>query len=209
MIRYFVCPSFALHANASAIAGALASVAHDAVMTPLDVLKQRMQLGLYPRPYVAFRSILKNEGFGALYASYFTTILMNIPNAAVLVVTNDWMKSILNPSGKQVFAPLPPLFLEFLRFPRQRSRCGSPVRFCHLSFRCHQNAHPDAGWRQRCCPAKVHWVLADMQVDGGESLCAQMKRRRRRASVLCSWVYRLALCSKHLLLHSAGRYMRL
>ena len=93
-----------LHANASAIAGALASVAHDAVMTPLDVLKQRMQLGLYPRPYVAFRSILKNEGFGALYASYFTTILMNIPNAAVLVVTNDWMKSILNPSGKQNFS---------------------------------------------------------------------------------------------------------
>lgn len=92
----------AVHANASAIAGALASVAHDAVMTPLDVVKQRMQLGLYPRPYVAFRSILKNEGFGALYASYFTTILMNIPNAAVLVVTNDWMKSVLNPSGNQV-----------------------------------------------------------------------------------------------------------
>ena len=91
-----------VHANASAIAGALASIAHDAVMTPLDVLKQRMQLGLYSRPYVAFRSILKNEGFGALYASYFTTILMNIPNAAVLVVTNDWMKSILNPSGNQV-----------------------------------------------------------------------------------------------------------
>ncbi|KAK8810854.1 hypothetical protein WA556_003937 [Blastocystis sp. ATCC 50177/Nand II] len=93
-----------LHANASAIAGALASVAHDAVMTPLDVVKQRMQLGLYPRPYVAFRSILKNEGFGALYASYFTTILMNIPNAAVLVVTNDWMKSVLNPSGNQNFS---------------------------------------------------------------------------------------------------------
>ena len=27
---------------------------------------------------------------------------MNVPNAAALVVTNDWMKSILNPSGNQV-----------------------------------------------------------------------------------------------------------
>ncbi len=84
------------------MAGALASLAHDAVMTPLDVVKQRMQLGLYPRPFVALRSILRTEGVCALYSSYFTTILMNMPNAAVLVVTNDWMKSVLNPSGKQV-----------------------------------------------------------------------------------------------------------
>ncbi|CBK22262.2 Mitoferrin (Mrs3/Mrs4) [Blastocystis hominis] len=93
-----------LHANASAIGGALASVAHDAVMTPLDVVKQRMQLGLYSSPMTALRSIIRYEGFRALYSSYFTTILMNVPNAAVLVVTNDWMKSILNPSGKQNFS---------------------------------------------------------------------------------------------------------
>lgn len=80
-------------------------MSHDAVMTPLDVVKQRMQLGLYSSPVTALRSIIRYEGFRALYASYFTTILMNVPNAAVLVVTNDWMKSILNPSGKQVGAP--------------------------------------------------------------------------------------------------------
>ena len=27
---------------------------------------------------------------------------MNVPNAAVLVMTNDWLKSILNPTGEQV-----------------------------------------------------------------------------------------------------------
>ena len=79
-------------------------MAHDAVMTPLDVLKQRMQLGLYTKPLDALRAVVRTEGFGALYSSYFTTILMNVPNAAVLVVTNDWMKSILNPSGKQNFS---------------------------------------------------------------------------------------------------------
>lgn len=100
------CSFTSLHANASAIGGALASVSHDAVMTPLDVVKQRMQLGLYSSPLTALRSIIRYEGFRALYASYFTTILMNVPNAAVLVLTNDWMKSILNPSGKQVSASL-------------------------------------------------------------------------------------------------------
>ncbi|KNB42661.1 mitoferrin-like protein [Blastocystis sp. subtype 4] len=86
------------------IGGALASMAHDAVMTPLDVLKQRMQLGLYARPIDALREVVRTEGVKALYSSYFTTILMNVPNAAVLVVTNDWMKSILNPSGNQNFS---------------------------------------------------------------------------------------------------------
>lgn len=73
-------------------------------MTPLDVLKQRMQLGLYAKPIDALRAVVRTEGVHALYSSYFTTILMNVPNAAVLVVTNDWMKSILNPSGKQNFS---------------------------------------------------------------------------------------------------------
>ena len=71
-------------------------------MTPLDVVKQRVQLGLYQKPMQAFKAIIKNEGFHALYTSYFTTILMNVPNAAVLVMTNDWLKSILNPTGEQV-----------------------------------------------------------------------------------------------------------
>ena len=79
-------------------------MAHDGVMTPLDVLKQRMQLGLYSKPMDALRAVVRTEGIRALYSSYFTTILMNVPNAAVLVVTNDWMKSILNPSGKQNFS---------------------------------------------------------------------------------------------------------
>lgn len=71
-------------------------------MTPLDVVKQRVQLGVYPKPMIAFKSIISTEGVRALYSSYFTTILMNVPNAAVLVMTNDWLKSILNPTGKQV-----------------------------------------------------------------------------------------------------------
>ena len=71
-------------------------------MTPLDVVKQRVQLGMYAKPRVALRSIISTEGIHALYTSYFTTLLMNVPNATILVVVNDWLKSILNPTGKQV-----------------------------------------------------------------------------------------------------------
>ena len=58
-------------------------------MTPLDVVKQRVQLGLYQKPMQALKAIIKNEGFHALYTSYLTTILMNDTNAAVLVMTNE------------------------------------------------------------------------------------------------------------------------
>ena len=47
-------------------------------MTPLDVVKQRVQLGLYQKPMQALKAIIKNEGFHALYTSYFTTILTNL-----------------------------------------------------------------------------------------------------------------------------------
>lgn len=72
-------------------------------MTPLDVVKQRVQLGMYPKPMIALKTIVRSEGIHALYTSYFTTLLMNVPNATILVVINDWLKSVLNPTGRQVY----------------------------------------------------------------------------------------------------------
>lgn len=86
----------------SALAGCLATLAHDSIMTPLDVVKQRMQLGLYKNTLSAFRTILRVDGVRALYASYLTTLFMNIPNNAILVASNDFLKKWLNPSGQQV-----------------------------------------------------------------------------------------------------------
>lgn len=85
----------------SALAGCLATLAHDSIMTPLDVVKQRMQLGLYKNTLSAFRTILRVDGVRALYASYLTTLFMNIPNNAILVASNDFLKKWLNPSGQQ------------------------------------------------------------------------------------------------------------
>lgn len=86
---------------ASALAGSAASLVHDAVMTPLDVLKQRIQLGIYPNTRTALTSVIRNEGVRALYSSYGTTLLMNLPSATILVAINDALKNWLNPDGRQ------------------------------------------------------------------------------------------------------------
>ena len=52
---------------AAAASGATATIFHDVVMTPLDVCKQRMQLGLYSSVGKAIRSIVRTEGVSSLF----------------------------------------------------------------------------------------------------------------------------------------------
>ena len=87
------------HPMAAAASGAVATIAHDAVMTPLDVVKQRMQLGVYQSISQALRNIIKTEGVSSLFLSLPTTIIMNIPAASVNVAVNESCRRILNPSG--------------------------------------------------------------------------------------------------------------
>lgn len=88
------------HPLKAATAGALATISHDLVMTPLDVVKQRMQLGLHSSVFSAVRSIVASEGTRALFLSLPTTILMNIPFAATNVAVNESCRRIVNPSGE-------------------------------------------------------------------------------------------------------------
>ncbi|XP_023517443.1 mitoferrin-like [Cucurbita pepo subsp. pepo] len=69
---------------AHAISGVCATVASDAALTPMDVVKQRLQLKSSPYKGVrdCARRILVEEGIGAFYASYWTTVLMNAPYTA-------------------------------------------------------------------------------------------------------------------------------
>ena len=69
---------------AFALAGSLSATAHDAVITPLDVCKQRLQLGMYRGFGDCVRSIAKNEGLAAFYVSFPTTLMMNIPYGACM-----------------------------------------------------------------------------------------------------------------------------
>ena len=91
------------HPIQAAACGALAAISHDMFLTPFDVVKQRMQLGYYKNVIHCVRTILKTEGIGALYMSFPTTLMMNIPFGGVMVAVNESVKKILNPDGTYSF----------------------------------------------------------------------------------------------------------
>lgn len=80
---------------AHAVSGVCATVASDAVFTPMDVVKQRLQLSSthYKGLWDCTTRVLKEEGFGAFYASYRTTVLMNAPFTAVHFATYEAAKT--------------------------------------------------------------------------------------------------------------------
>ena len=95
------------HPLAAAASGAAAVIAHDMFMTPLDVVKQRLQLGCicqntnqcYNGVADCALGIVREEGYIALFRSLPTTMLMNIPYSAVNVAVNESARRIINPSG--------------------------------------------------------------------------------------------------------------
>lgn len=80
------------------VAGVFATLLHDAVMVPSDVIKQRLQM--YNSPYNGLIDCVtktyQKEGFKAFYRSYFTQLNMNIPFQCTHLVTYDLMQSYLN-----------------------------------------------------------------------------------------------------------------
>ncbi|XP_047317323.1 mitoferrin-like [Impatiens glandulifera] len=82
------------NAVAHAAAGVCATVASDAVFTPMDMVKQRLQLSNSPYKGVmdCVKRVLREEGIRAFYASYRTTVLMNAPFTAVHFTTYEAAK---------------------------------------------------------------------------------------------------------------------
>lgn len=84
----------------SSVAGATATFFHDLIMTPLDTVKQRLQLGHYQGMWNGFSSIIQHEGYGGLYRSFPITLLTNLPYGMIMFSTNEFLKEVLNPDGK-------------------------------------------------------------------------------------------------------------
>lgn len=82
---------------AHAASGVFATVASDAVFTPMDMVKQRLQLNSSPYKGVldCVKRVLREEGIGAFYASYKTTVVMNAPYTAVHFATYEATKRAL------------------------------------------------------------------------------------------------------------------
>ncbi|PKA67111.1 Mitochondrial adenine nucleotide transporter ADNT1 [Apostasia shenzhenica] len=79
---------------AHAASGVLATVASDAVFTPMDTVKQRLQLKNSPYKGVAdcVVRVFGEEGLRAFFASYRTTVVMNAPFTAVHFATYEASK---------------------------------------------------------------------------------------------------------------------
>ncbi|XP_004490660.1 uncharacterized protein [Cicer arietinum] len=82
------------NAAAHAASGVCATVASDAVFTPMDMVKQRLQLSNsgYKGVFDCVKRVMSEEGFSAFYASYRTTVLMNAPFTAVHFATYEAAK---------------------------------------------------------------------------------------------------------------------
>lgn len=83
-------------------AGAVATVFHDAVMCPADVVKQRMQMccSPYSSGWDCARTVFRKEGIKAFYRSYSTVLSMNVPFQCIVFATYEKMKKLTNPSGE-------------------------------------------------------------------------------------------------------------
>ncbi|XP_019322471.2 mitoferrin-1 isoform X1 [Panthera pardus] len=84
---------------ANGIAGSMATLLHDAVMNPAEVVKQRMQM--YNSPHRSALScvwtVWRTEGVGAFYRSYTTQLTMNIPFQSIHFITYEFLQEQVNP----------------------------------------------------------------------------------------------------------------
>lgn len=79
---------------AHAASGVAATIISDAVFTPMDTVKQRLQLAKSPYKGVTdcVRKVVRQEGFRPFYVSYKTTVVMNAPFTAVHFATYEAVK---------------------------------------------------------------------------------------------------------------------
>jgi len=91
----------------AAICGGLSTFFHDVILCPMDLVKQRMQLGAYSSIGETLRHVSRHEGLGALYRSMPTTLAMNMPFGSVLVAVNESLKLHLRLDQRDRHSALP------------------------------------------------------------------------------------------------------
>jgi len=84
------------------VAGSFATLFHDAIMCPSEVVKQRMQMCCSPYSSCmdCARTVLKHEGLPAFYRSYGTQLTMNIPFQATHFIVYEAMQRLTNKKGE-------------------------------------------------------------------------------------------------------------
>lgn len=85
------------HAFAAASA-VTATLIHDAISNPTEVIKQRLQM--YNSPYKSIvqcaRGVYATEGLRAFYRSYNTQLIMNLPYQSIHLVTYEFIQNLVS-----------------------------------------------------------------------------------------------------------------
>ncbi|XP_010622135.1 mitoferrin-1 isoform X2 [Fukomys damarensis] len=84
---------------ANGIAGSMATLLHDAVMNPAEVVKQRLQMynSQHRSALSCIGTVWRTEGLGAFYRSYTTQLTMNIPFQSIHFITYEFLQEQVNP----------------------------------------------------------------------------------------------------------------
>lgn len=85
------------HPISTAVAGSIATIVNDGVMTPSDVVKQRLQVANSPYRGMTdcILRVTREEGLAAFFKSYRTTLIMNVPFTALHFATYESCKKLL------------------------------------------------------------------------------------------------------------------
>eukprot|EP00041_Stephanoeca_diplocostata_P035427 m.1248086 g.1248086 ORF g.1248086 m.1248086 type:complete len:308 (+) comp24697_c0_seq2:258-1181(+) len=87
------------HPAATAGAGVVATLCHEATMNPVEVVKQRMQMqgSTFSGPLLCAKSTFKSEGLTAFYRSFPNQVFMSIPFQCTHLVCYEILRDKLNP----------------------------------------------------------------------------------------------------------------
>lgn len=85
-----------------ACAAVVATVIHDAISNPTEVIKQRLQMynSRYQSVIQCMKNVYKQEGLRAFYRSYNTQLVMNLPYQTIHFSTYEFMQNHLNKDRK-------------------------------------------------------------------------------------------------------------
>jgi len=95
------------HPLVFAFSGAVSTILSDAILTPMDTIKQKRQLSFreYPGTFACLRHVVRHEGFRALYAGYTTTIVMNVPYHSIYLNVYEFVSRRLRDYNRGHFDP--------------------------------------------------------------------------------------------------------
>jgi solute carrier family 25 iron transporter 28/37 len=96
------------HPFITGLSGICATTVSDAILTPMDAVKQRLQLRIrdYKGVMDCLRVAIKQEGVLSLYASYTTTLIMNVPFHAIYFASYESLRTVLKRGSEQEFDPI-------------------------------------------------------------------------------------------------------